>query len=290
MSRTGRRIGVAGMTALLLAGCSTRLPTRADLADSSVAYAELAEARAGLAREPLAEYASRRTVWLIDGPNWRLVPQADGTASFHTPGDAASAGLLISGDGYVLTSGHGVASGRPLAILPTSGQETVPRLRPGRVVWHGDAASPAVDLAILKLELAPGDMPLSHVPPRRFGDLPASGSALLMTGIDTTADYPPGHDYSAGRLARYRNAGRQVRHVVAVAPVRPGFSGGPAFDQTGNLAGITSQLAARLHFQRWGLATQFSTLLVRPEAALVERIITQDRARTQAREAADGGT
>ena len=270
---------------LLLGGCAARLPTRGEVARTNSAFPELAGAE--VRGEPLAAYARRRTVLLIDGPNWHFVRRGDGTATLATPGDSASAGVVVTGDGYVVTSAHGVSAGRTLAALPPfgPGADRPPRLRPARVVWDGTSQDPPADVAVLKLGLLPGDRPLPHVPlPALAGPPRPRGTALLMAGVapdDSGGGDPPALAFASGRVVGQSDLG-DAGHLVAVAaPVRPGFSGGPALDARGRVGGITTQLAARVRPRlAWPLPTwvvRFTTILVRPDAGLIGSVIERDR-------------
>ena len=265
---------------VLLAGCTVRLPTRAAVEASERRFPQLTAASVG--GERLDDYAERRTALLIDGPNWRFVRRHDGSITFETPGDAASAAVLITSDGYALTSAHGVSTGRTLAALPPERPGGAMRLRPARVVWDGAEHDPPADVAVLKVELLPRDrvafVPLGDFPRRP----PRAGTAVLMTGVAPRDDGgPPSPVTSAGRVIEVERRGTLGHLVVVRAPVRPGFSGGPALDARGRLAGITAQLLTR--FRPTALlpvptfGPRYSTLLVRPDPRLIARVIRQDR-------------
>ena len=277
------RLATIGL-ALLLAttsGCVARLPTRAEVRNSELAYASLAKAPIGPGAQPLGQYAADRTVLLIDGPNWTVLWNRDGSATFRTPGDAASAGVFITGDGYLLASGHGVTGRRTLAILPGWADGAI-RGHSARVVWSGYGAKVPIDVAILKINLTGREPSVPHLPLSALSHpLPGVGTPLLMTGIapDVGEDLPV-LVQSAGRLVGSQSVGG-VGHVDVAAPVRPGFSGGPALDPYGNLAGITIQLSSRSAlrgvFPLPRFEPTFETRLVRLDPEFVAGVIRRDR-------------
>ncbi len=273
---------------LAISGCTARLPTRGEVRLSndlhtSVAYATVEDG------QTLRDYAAERTVMLIDGPNWRIVRGKRGGRRYFTPGDVASAGVVISEDGYVLTSAHGVDSGRLMAVLPgwQSGPGAVARPRTARVVWSGFGSSPAVDIALVKIDLLPRDEPLAFIEAQRLAaDPPREGMPLLLTGIAPDAGHdgtPPELATAAGDVLSIR-AAPGVGHLVRVdAPVRPGFSGGPALTIDARLAGITTQLTASMRLTKLlplpMVEPRFTSRLVRPDADLITRLIDADRRR-----------
>lgn len=283
---TCRRLAVVLLVGLFaFGGCVARLPTRAEVAASEQAFAKLSDRPVQPLNVPLADYAAARTVLLIDGPNWTVVRRADGSATFRTPGDSASAAVAITSDGYLLTSAHGVSGQRVLAVLPGWDEPGHPvRLRRARVVWSGENANPPVDAAILKVDLAENDEPMLHLSPERVAaDVPEASTPVLLTGVAPDigrGDRPPPLANAAGRVVATRVVFNAT--LVAVdAPVRPGFSGGPALAADGRLVGITVQLSAksRLYgvFPFLRVGPQFTTRLVRLDPQFVRGVIQRDR-------------
>lgn len=267
--------------ALLLAGCASRLPTRAEVAASD----RRSDIRRVLASDGqhLADWAGDRLVMLVDGPHWRVFrEESTGTLGFFTPGDAASAGVVISADGYVLTSAHGVSGRRVLAILPGWGDGSPMIPRDARVVWSG--ASGGVDLALLKIDLFSTDAPLPHLPPGDFATNVGRGEEILMVGIAPDASIdggPPPRVAAAGEAIGDRPTRDGFSRLRVDAPVRPGFSGGPGLTDGGELAGITARLyitpTLTSLFPLPQFRPAFTTDLYRPDARFIANLIASDR-------------
>ncbi len=278
--RLGFILHPSALILLIVAGCASRLPTRAEVAAS--------DARSSIRNvvapdgQMLAEWAGDRLVMLVDGPHWRVFrDDATGGLGFFTPGDAASVGVVVSKDGYVLTSAHGVSGGRVLAILPGWGDDSPMLPRDARVVWTGDDE---VDVALLKIDLLPNDPPLPHLPPSQFARSVGRGEEVLMVGIapDVAVNGgPPPRVSAAGKVLDDRPDRRRFARVRVDAPVRPGFSGGPGLDSAGRLAGITARLyitpvlATLVPFPQF--RPSFTTDLYRPDAELIEHLIARDQ-------------
>ena len=149
-------------------------------------------------------------------------------------GRGAGAGVIWDAEGLVLTNHHVVASGR-------RGSRVQVVLHDGRtfdaeVVKRGRD----LDLALLRIEEAPGDLPAAPV-----GDSGALRVGQLVYAIGhpwgrlgaVTAGIVSGLDVVRGGKARY------VQSDVALAP---GNSGGPLLNARGEVVGINAMIFGRL--------------------------------------------
>jgi serine protease Do len=149
-------------------------------------------------------------------------------------GRGTGAGVIW--DGLVLTNHHVVAGGRRGAKV--------------RVVLHDDRAFDAevvkrgqsLDLALLRLKDAPGDLP----------DIPVGNSGALRVG---ELVYAIGHPWgwldavTAGivsGLGVVRGPGGRARYIQSDVALAPGNSGGPLLNARGEVVGINAMIFGRL--------------------------------------------
>jgi putative serine protease PepD len=167
-------------------------------------------------------------------------------------GEAAGTGVVVAGDGLILTNAHvvgdaatvaatlavpsdAVPKGATVVAAPPHGSDaaaTVVRLR-GRVV----AAAPERDLAVVSVPVR-GLVPIAL---DRDGGLElgqrviAIGNALGLTGAPSV---------TSGVVSGYRDLatdGMTYRHLIQTdAAINPGNSGGPLIDVSGRMVGINT--------------------------------------------------
>lgn len=162
---------------------------------------------------------------IVNGnPNTRFVSKTGeiekASVTIRTPGGHGS-GFVISDPGYVLTNHHVVAQNREVIVIMGGKEQRAVVLR----------SSPGRDVALLKLE-------------RRFDAEPvhidAEGVSLgeeiyvVGTPLDERLDFSISRGIiSARRVLDKRN------YYQTDAAVNPGNSGGPVFNSSGNVIGIT---------------------------------------------------
>jgi serine protease Do len=151
-------------------------------------------------------------------------------------GRGAGAGVIWDAEGLVLTNHHVVAGGR-------RGSRVQVGLHDGRafdaeVVRRGRE----LDLALLRIEEAPGDLPAA----------PVGDSGALRVG---QLVYAIGHPW--GRLGAVtagivsgldvvRGPGGKARYVQSDVALAPGNSGGPLLNARGEVVGINAMIFGRL--------------------------------------------
>lgn len=202
------------MLLALIAGFAARGAATSDPADADLATAE-AVARAAARAVELA----RRSVVTI---------RALGVKS-----DGYGAGMIVRGDGRVLTAWHVVEGATALVLETDDGNE-----HPAEVVAH----DPATDLALLRILATRRGMPAV-----RFGrdDLLEVGEPLLVIsnpfGVGTTA--------TRGILsARDRWGivpGVEVPLLQTDAAINPGSSGGALVNRRGEVVGLVTAILTR---------------------------------------------
>lgn len=140
---------------------------------------------------------------------------------------SAFSGVIVSGDGHVLSAAHAVSPGVQYRI-------TLPDGRRFRGVGKG--SNRQTDAALIKIT-NPGDE-LPHVP---MGD----SSSLVTNQPCVGLSYPGGQKAGREPVARF---GRIVRTIdrrgmlQSSALMEPGDSGGPLFDLNGYVIGIHSRI------------------------------------------------
>jgi S1-C subfamily serine protease len=187
-------------------------------------------------------------------PGMRLTSQV--SYSIESPSFALSlgAGAAIAPDGYFLTAAHAVSLQPSHVLVEATGGVVA---APVRVVWSDSGA----DVALVHAAVAP-DSWFEWMPDRpitRGG--PVVAFAHLLGGsagaVEVRIDFEEIGPYE----------------VVAIphdAPLRSGFSGGPAIALDGSLIGILTSTGKDTLFKRRGWIT-------RPSPEFVARLVEADR-------------
>ena len=144
-------------------------------------------------------------------------------------------GVLISGDGLVLTASHVVQTADALQIEFKNGAKVR-----GRVV----ASEPAADIALLLLESVPEGAAFVQI---GDSDRVRVGEQVCVIG----APYGEAHTLTVGYISARRDRSDLVGGLVATeffqtdAAINKGNSGGPLFNKAGEVIGIVSHIASR---------------------------------------------
>lgn len=178
----------------------------------------------------------------VENPDWQAVAAAvqDSVVAIEVQtqaGGGQGSGVIIDDEGHVLTNNHVVAGAQGnVRVTLTDG-----RILEGEVV--GTDAS--TDLAVVRLVEAPQELQAAALGDSEdvtVGDpVMAVGNPLglvntVTTGIVSAVDRPVSTQEVGGESA--------VTNAIQVdAAVNPGNSGGPLFDATGRVIGITSSIA-----------------------------------------------
>ncbi|MDR1816749.1 MAG: trypsin-like peptidase domain-containing protein [Puniceicoccales bacterium] len=155
-------------------------------------------------------------------------------------------GFVIHPDGYVITNDHVVAGETQLSVTIFEGDGKTMRKRVCRRV-RIVAASARLDLALLKVEDAPGPLPT----------VPLGNSETLRQGAQVFAVGSPlglERSVSAGIVSlRNRDMGDRLL-VQTTAQINPGNSGGPLFNLHGEVVGVNDLKIVRLGAEGLGFA------------------------------------
>jgi serine protease DegQ len=145
--------------------------------------------------------------------------------------EGLGSGVLIDGDGYVVTNNHVVEGANELAVTLPDGS-----LRPTRLI----GVDPDSDLALLKIEA-------SGLHPITIGDLKsvAVGDVVLAVGNPLGV----GQTVTQGIISALGRKGIGINpienFIQTDAAINPGNSGGALVDTSGRLIGINSAILSR---------------------------------------------
>lgn len=224
---------VMGMTMTMTTGISIALATSAQAAVTTADFSDLVQqvtpavARVNVTKTVSeAELAKAQTAELLRqffGDRLRIPEQAATPAVEHAYGTA----FFISADGYMLTNHHVVEGADKITVTLNDRTELDVTL------VGSDERS---DVAVLKVKGS------------NFPALPIGNSNTLKVGEPVLAIGSPfGFDYSASAgivSAKSRNFSREtsVPFIQTDVALNPGNSGGPLFNQRGEVIGINSRI------------------------------------------------
>ncbi|MFC0644927.1 S1C family serine protease [Cellulomonas phragmiteti] len=236
-SRTWAWIATAAVVGLLVGGGSVASVAFLDLGTSS---GDRAASLADVGRSETGQVPVSGSS--VENPDWQRVVAAvqDSVVAIDVQtqsGEGQGSGVIIDDDGHVLTNNHVVSGAQgDVRVTLTDG-----RILEAEVV--GTDAS--TDLAVVRLVDAPDDLQaaaLGDSDDVTVGDpVMAVGNPLglantVTTGIVSAVDRPVSTQAVGGESA--------VTNAIQIdAAVNPGNSGGPLFDATGRVIGITSSIA-----------------------------------------------
>jgi S1-C subfamily serine protease len=179
------------------------------------------------AEAPLDAYS--RIVAQVANDIGATVVRVEGAATARRSG--IGSGVIIAGDGLVLTNSHVVAGARRVRLALAEGYQT------GAEVVGDD---PDTDLALLRSDLPRG------TPAAALGDSKMLRRGHLVVAIGNPLGFEStvtaGVVSALGRSLRSRN-GRLIDDVIQTdAALNPGSSGGPLVSSSGTVIGINTAM------------------------------------------------
>jgi serine protease Do len=146
--------------------------------------------------------------------------------------NALGSGVIISGDGLILTNHHVVARATEITVRLNTDKEYTATLV---------GSDPQTDLALIQVK-PDKDFPA----PARLGDSDATrvGAAVMAVGNP----FGLGHTVTAGIISakgRIIGAGPYDDFLQTDAAINPGNSGGPLFNMDGEVVGINTAIVAQ---------------------------------------------
>jgi serine protease Do len=158
-------------------------------------------------------------------PNTPNTPNGRGMQRFSM---AQGAAFFISPDGYAVTNNHVVQNAQSIEVATDDGKTYT-----AKVI----GTDPRTDLALIKVEGGSGNFPYVHFSNQapRVGDwVIAVGNPYGLAGTVTAGIVSArGRDIGTGPYDDF---------IQIDAPINRGNSGGPAFDESGNVVGVTTAI------------------------------------------------
>ncbi len=246
--RAGRLLGAAAAgAALTLAGVGLGLLAAGGGEGAAAALGVPVPPSAAVSAQPVqwtestvsGRYYSpeeRNNIAIYDALNESVVNVAAVSNAFYrfrpVPRSDSGSGVIIDGDGHVLTSHHVIRNAARLAVTLWDGSEYDAEMV---------GMDPENDLAVIRFE--PGDTPLTVIPFGNSTDLRV-GQKVLAIGN------PFGQDRSlttgiVSGLGRPVQAddGLIIQEMIQTdASINPGNSGGPLLDANGRMIGINTMI------------------------------------------------
>jgi putative serine protease PepD len=171
----------------------------------------------------------------VENPDWTAVTSAVQVES--QAGGAEGSGVVLDSEGRILTNNHVVADATTVQVTLSDGR-----------VYEADivGTDPATDLAVVQLSDPPSDLQAAKFadssdvvvgePVMALGN-PLGLANTATTGIVSALDRPVTASAEDGSDQVVTNA------IQIDAAVNPGNSGGPLFNASGEVIGITSSIA-----------------------------------------------
>ncbi len=199
---------------------------------------------------PLLDAYSRAVISTVDrvGP---AVVRVERLADGKNPGGGVGSGVVIAGDGLVLTNSHVVGGASRVKLSFAEGS-------------HREAAvlgdDPDTDLALLRTDLPAG------TPAAALGDSKALRRGQLVVAIGNPLGFEStvtaGVVSALGRSLR-ATSGRLIDDVIQTdASLNPGNSGGPLVSSAGEVVGINTAMISRAQGICFAVASNTAVFVV----------------------------
>lgn len=151
-------------------------------------------------------------------------------------GDTTSggSGVIVRGDGYVVTNAHVVDEAHTITVVLADGSE-----------HHGDLVGldPQTDIAVVKISRDEGYTP---APLGTAGDLRVGQVAVAIgspLGLEGGSSVTTGVISQLGRVVQAEDRPALLDMIQTDAAIAPGSSGGALLDGNGSVIGITTAIA-----------------------------------------------
>jgi len=186
---------------------------------------------------------------VVDSVDPAVVSIVVGTVSYNwfmqpVPSEAAGSGIIIDGDGYIVTNNHVVEGSTSITVSLTDGRSFDATLV---------GADPDTDLAVIKIDA-------NNLPTASFGNssalkvgewVIAIGNALALEGGPTVT---VGVVSALGRTIEEESGATLYDLIQTDAAINPGNSGGPLIDLNGDVIGINTAKVSSVDVSGVGFA------------------------------------
>lgn len=165
------------------------------------------------------------------------LPEDNGTEPSLSPEDknisASGSGLLLSGNGYIITNHHVIQDAKTIIVdVYNDGSQ---KSYKAKLI----AQDPANDLAVIKISdtLFHSSYPINY---KLKGEgLPEIGSSAYTIGYPMAlSGMGKEPKFSDGRISSKTGYNNDINSFQTTIPVQPGNSGGPVFNDRGELIGL----------------------------------------------------
>lgn len=177
---------------------------------------------------------------------FEMVPRGNGGAVVPPRSNSNlgfGSGVLISGDGVVLTNFHVVDGADSVEVKLQDGRSYTSK------VIHRDAKT---DLAVIKLDVGEKQLPFLTF---ADSDVAEVGDRVLAVGAPFGLTGSVTHGIISAKSRQNLRLNQYEDFLQTDAPINPGNSGGPLVDMDGRIVGINSAIKTRSGgFQGVGLA------------------------------------
>jgi len=136
---------------------------------------------------------------------------------------SSGTGFVVSRQGHILTNHHVVEGCASIRANIEGAQKELPVV----------GVDPKNDLAVLKL--AGATLRFARF---REGRNIRSGDSVVLVGFPLHGVLASEANISTGTVSALAGLGNDTRFLQMTAPVQPGNSGGPVFDQSGQIVGV----------------------------------------------------
>jgi putative serine protease PepD len=184
-------------------------------------------------------------------PNWTVTadavaPSVVSITAQLAQGGAQGSGVIIDGNGHVLTNNHVVAGAEKLTVTTSDGRTFTATVR---------GTDPSTDLAVVTIDNAPSDLTpiaIGNSDDLKVGDpVMAVGNPLglagtVTTGIVSALNRPvtTQSEESQNQFGQSQSDPVVTNAIQTSAAINPGNSGGALVNGDGQLVGINSSIAS----------------------------------------------
>jgi V8-like Glu-specific endopeptidase len=164
---------------------------------------------------------------------------------------ASGTGFMINNQGYLITNNHVVAGGKQHHIYYKQGNKV--QHQPAKLIW----SSKTYDLAILKTHLKRQGLPINTTPLEKAQEVLAvgyPGASKISSSLEADEYDSTWTKGTVGKILKnvsWRKAASDTFTIIQhSADINKGNSGGPLFNQCGQVVGINTWASNRIYISQ----------------------------------------